>query len=139
MENIEKMTVFHKYWSNLFYNRSTRHEQHEHDTNDTNATQVRHGRHEWDTSDTSATRVVHKRHECYTSATRAAQIWHIFINIFSPPTPPKKKIIRRGTISFQELLFGNASFPCQNAFEKCTTKTELCKNKSYIKKLYTRL
>ena len=35
--------------------------------------------------------------------------------------------------------FGNASFPCQNAFEKCTTKTGLCNCKSYIKKLYTRL
>ena len=27
----------------------------------------------------------------------------------------------------------------QNAFEKCTTKTELCNGKSYIKDLYTRL
>ena len=35
--------------------------------------------------------------------------------------------------------FGNASFPCQNAFEKCTTKTELCNPKKCIKKLYTRL
>ena len=36
-------------------------------------------------------------------------------------------------------VFGNASIPCQNAFENCTTKTELCNGKSYIKKLYTRL
>ena len=28
---------------------------------------------------------------------------------------------------------------CQNAFEKCATKIELCNDKSYIKKLYTRL
>ena len=39
----------------------------------------------------------------------------------------------------EELPFGNASFPCKNAFEICTTKTELCNGKSYIKKLYTRL
>ena len=36
------------------------------------------------------------------------------------------KFTRRGTISFEELSFGNISFPCQNAFETCTTKTELC-------------
>ena len=27
----------------------------------------------------------------------------------------------------------------QNSFEKCTTKTELCNSKYYLKKLYTRL
>ena len=39
------------------------------------------------------------------------------------------------------ILRGNflVLFPCQNAFEKCTTKTELRNGKSYIKKLYTRL
>ena len=37
------------------------------------------------------------------------------------------------------LPFGNTSFPCQHGFEKCTTKSELCNGKSYIKKLYTRL
>ena len=31
----------------------------------------------------------------------------------------------------------NASLPCQNEFEKCTTK--ICNGKSYIKKLYTKL
>ena len=35
--------------------------------------------------------------------------------------------------------FGNALFPSQNAFEKCTIKTGLCNGKSYIPKLYTRL
>ena len=39
----------------------------------------------------------------------------------------------------QELPLVNASFPCQNAFEKGTTKTELCNGKSYIKMLHTRL
>ena len=38
----------------LIYNASARHERHECDTRDTNATRVRH---KWDTSDTSATRV----------------------------------------------------------------------------------
>ena len=33
----------------------------------------------------------------------------------------------------QELLFGNPSFPCSSAFEKYTTKTELCNGKIYIK------
>ena len=40
-------------------------------------------------------------------------------------------IILRSTLS-------TTSFLCQNAFEKCTTKTELCSGKSYIKMLYTR-
>ena len=35
--------------------------------------------------------------------------------------------------------FRSASFPFQNEFEKCTTKTRICNGKSYIKKLYTRL
>ena len=35
--------------------------------------------------------------------------------------------------------FGHASFPRQNALEKCTKKTEIYNGKSYIKKLYARL
>ena len=35
--------------------------------------------------------------------------------------------------------FGNASFPCQNVFEKSTAKIGLRNDKSYIKNLYTRL
>ena len=35
--------------------------------------------------------------------------------------------------------YGNASFPCQNAFLKCNTKTRLYNGKSYIKTLYTLL
>ena len=34
-------------------------------------------------------------------------------------------------------ILRNASLPCQDAFEKCTTKIELCNDKSYIKKLHT--
>ena len=49
------------------------------------------------------------------------------------------KRLQRKKISFKELPFGNTSCPCQNAFEKCTTKTELCNGKSYIKKAYTRV
>ena len=33
----------------------------------------------------------------------------------------------------------NTSFPCQNAFRKCTTKTGLSNGKGYVKTLYTRL
>ena len=40
---------------------------------------------------------------------------------------------RRGTISFEELPFGNALFPCQNAFKKCTTKTRLLMTKAISK------
>ena len=79
------------------------------DMNYTGATQVRHERHE---CDTSATGVLHERHKCDTSATRMTRVRH-------------------------KLPYD--SFPCQNAFEKFTTKTELCNGKSYIKKLHTRL
>ena len=42
---------------------------------------------------------------------------------------------KRTNFVLRTLPFGNASFPCQNAFEKCTTKNELCNGKTYIKKL----
>ena len=35
--------------------------------------------------------------------------------------------------------FWKCLFPCQNAFEKCITKTKLFNGKRYVKKLYTRL
>ena len=47
-------------------------------------TRARHQRHEWDTSDTNATRVLQERHECDTSATwttRARQEWKSLILI----------------------------------------------------------
>ena len=50
-----------------------------------------------------------------------------------------KDYIRRGAISFEEVPFGNVSFPCQYAFEKCTSKTELRNRKSFIINLYIRL
>ena len=39
----------------------------------------------------------------------------------------------------KKLFYRNNWCPCQNAFEKCSTNTELCNGKSYIKKLHTRL
>ena len=86
-------------------------------------TSDRRERHEWETSDMSATWVRHEQHESNTSETRAIGVQHkCDTSIFILST-----------------TFLNASFPCQNAFENCTTKTELCNGKSYIKKLYTRL
>ena len=102
-------------WSSLIYNTSARHE-----------------RHKCNTSATLATRVRHERHACNTSATQV---------IFTPLylLYDKWKTTRRGTISFEELPFGNALFSCQNVLKKCTTKTKLFNIKSYIKKLFTGL
>ena len=49
------------------------------------------------------------------------------------------KILQGEEQFYEELSFGNFSFPCQNAFEKCITKAERSNNKSYIKKLCFRL
>ena len=84
-------------------------------------------RHEW-----------HGRHECKMRAPLVTRVWrakHFHTLVF---TIWQMKTIRRLTISFQELLFGNVSFPCQNAFKKCTTKTKLFNGKCYVNKLYTR-
>ena len=51
----------------------------------------------------------------------------------------KLKMTRRGTILVLETCFGSTSIPCSDAFEKCTTKTELFNGKRYTKKLYTKL
>ena len=118
------------------------------DTTATQATRVRHKRHEYDRIETRATRVqhestsaLHKRHECDTSE----KFWFWWRNkwkdIFTLlyQRCGKWKIARKRTISLKELSFGNASFPCRNAFEKCTIKTELCNRESCMQKLYTRL
>ena len=94
------------------------------ETSDTNVTRVTRLQHEWDTRDTSATQV---RHECNTNDT----------NIILITTQVEDYKERYNFIV--STTFGNTSFPYQNAFEKRTTKTELCNSKSYIKKLYTRL
>ena len=36
-------------------------------------------------------------------------------------------------------MFWKCLFPCYNAFEKCTTKTDLFNGKIYTKILYTKL
>ena len=76
------------YRSSLIYNTSVRHEQHECDTSDTNATRAQHEGQEWDTSDTSATQI---QHECYTNDTSATLVKNFDLgndsskNIFSHP------------------------------------------------------
>ena len=121
--------------SSLIYNTSARHERHECDTS---ATRVRH---EQRKCDTIATRALHERHECDTSEKKLILITarvkaYYHIPIFTMWQMKDYKVWNNfvlGTTS------GNASFPSQNAFEKCTIKTGLFNGKSYIKKLYTRL
>ena len=107
-------------------------------TSNTNTTGVRHERHE---CNTSAAQVLHEQHECNTSekililmTARVETYFHILIF-----TIRQVKDYKERSNFILSTTFGNASFPCQNAFEKCTTKTGLCNCKSYIKKLYTRL
>ena len=57
--------------TSLIYNTSARHEGHERNTSDTNASRGLHYQHEWDTSDTSATQMWHK---CYTNDTSATRV-----------------------------------------------------------------
>ena len=99
---------------------------------------ARQDRHE---CDTCATQVLHEPHERNASekkliliTTRVKTYFHvpIFFIWLVKDYKERDNFILSTT-------FGNASFPCQNAFEKCTTKTGLCNGKSYIKKLYTKL
>ena len=132
-------------WSSLIYNTSARQEQYECNTSAIRATQVRH---KWDTSET---RVLHKRHECYTSATPTTRVrheWKILILITTLVKTYfhtlifiiwKVKDYKERNNFILRTIFENASFPCQNAFKKYTTKTKLFNGKSYIKTLYTRL
>ena len=88
--------------------------------------------HEWDTS---TTRAVHEQHECDTSAAR--------LKNFDFDNGTSENIFSQHFISYManERLQGEEQFNSknQNVFQKCTTKTELCNAKSYIKKLNTRL
>ena len=77
-----------------------------------------------------ATRVRHKQNECNTSATRVRH------ECYSNDTMWQVKDYKEWNDFILSTTFGNASFPCQNAFYKCTTKTGLCNGKSYIKKFY---
>ena len=83
--------------------------------------------------------MLHERHECGTSektliliTTRVKTYFHI--PIF---TIWQVKDYKERNNFILSTTFGNASFPCQNAFEKCTTKTELFNSKRYIKNFYT--
>ena len=79
---------------------------------------------------TRATRVRHKQNECSTSATRVRH------ECYTNDTMWQVKDYKEWNDFILSTIFGNASFPCQNAFYKCTTKTGLCNGKSYIKKFY---
>ena len=122
--------------------------QHEWNTSDTSATRVRHKQHE---CKTSAARVLHKRHECNTSAKRTTRGWHKW-TIFILITTWVKLYFHTLVFTIWQVndyeernnlilttTFGNTSFPCQNVFKNCTTKTKLFNGKSHVRKLYTRL
>ena len=111
-------------------------------TSATRAARMWHERHECNSSETgvrtSATRVLHKRHECNTSrkililiTTRVKTYFYFPIFIIWQVKDYKER-----NNFILSAAFGNASFPCQNAFENCATKTELCTVKA-IKKTYT--
>ena len=93
-----------------------------------------------------------KQHECHTSATwktRVRHEWKVLILIttrvktyFHTPILAigQMKDYKERNNFIQEVPFENVSLSCQNAFEKCTTKTGLCNGYiNYIKKLYIRL
>ena len=116
--------------------------RHECNTSETRATPVGYN------CDTSATRMTLMKHECYMNDTSAVRVKKKLILItarvktnFHTPifTIWQVKDYRERNNFTLSTNFGNASFPCQNEFEKCTTKTELCRGRSYIKKLYTKL
>ena len=94
-------------------------------------------------SNTSATRL---RHECNTNGTIATRVKVLILITRRVKTYFHASILTiqlmnnyKEKNNFILKTTGNASFPCQNAFKKCTTKTELCNSESYIKKLYSRL
>ena len=75
-------------------------------------------------SDTSAKRVLHKRHECDTSEKRLILITARVKTYFHIPmfTIWQLKDYKERDNFILSTTFGNTSFPCQNTFEKCTTK-----------------
>ena len=138
----KKSFVHDSKWSSLIYNTSTRHERHEYDTSNTNVTWVQH---KCDMGARWKTRV---RHECYTnatSATRMKKFWFLVTTrvktYFHVPicTIWQVKDCKDRNNFILSTTFGKASFPCKSTFVKCTTKTEFCNGKSYVKTLYTTL
>ena len=104
------------------------------DTSDMSATRGTRMRNECNTSDTSETWATRVRYKCNTSAARTARVRHEWKSLVLIAARVKtyfytliftiwqvKDYQERN--NFYELPFGNASFPCQNAFKKCTTKT----------------
>ena len=125
--------------SSPIYNTSARRKRHECNTNNTSTTKC-------DTSATLTTRVRHEWKILITTRVKTyfytlTPLYLPYYHIFTPLYLLYRtwKTTRRETISFEELAFGDVSFPCQNAFKKCTTKTKLFNKKRYIKMLYTRL
>ena len=96
----------------------------------------------------SATRTTRVQHECHTNDTSVTRVGN-----FDFDKDTSENMFSHAYISYManERLQGEeqfhskyyllelTSFPCQNTFEKCTAKIELCNGKSYIKKLHTRL
>ena len=130
-------------WSNLQHECQTRaarvrHKQHECNTSETRATRVRHN------CNTSATWTTWVWHKYNTSATRMIRVQHEWMLLILITTRVKiyfhipiftiwqVKNYKEWNNFIQYTTFGNVLFPCQNAFEKCTTKTELCNGKSCI-------
>ena len=87
--------------------------------------------------DTSAAQV---QYECYTNDTRTTRVKNFDFdndtskNIFSHPY-----IWQVEDYNERNNFILQTAFEMPNAFEKCTTKSELFNGKSYIKKLYTKL
>ena len=122
---------------------------HECNTSNTNATQLTHEcntsatqvQHECYTNDTSATRVLHERHDCDTSenfdfvTARVKTYFHTLIFCYMA----SERLQGEEQFDSKNYFLKIVSFPCQNTFKKCTTKTKLFNGKSYIKKLYSRL
>ena len=91
----------------------------------------------WHKCNTSAARTTRVRHECYMDGTSATRVKN-----FDFDNDTSKNIFSYPYIYYMasgKIPFGNASFPWQNVFKKCTTKTNLFNGKIYIKTFYTRL
>ena len=87
------------------------------------------------------------RHECYTNDTSVTQKKNFDFdngtseNIFLHPynnNIANEKSQGEEQFHFKNYLWEIPRFH-DKMFEKCTTKTEFCNDKSYIKKLYTTL
>ena len=89
------------------------------------------------TSDTSATRTPRVRHGYYRNGTSATRVKN-----FDSHNDTSENIFSHSYFSYmaneriqeEELPFGNVLLPWQNAFEKFTTKTEVCNHKKLYQK-----